>query len=306
MGGYFFISMHHMICDGASKVIFFRDLADSYRGKVLKEDHYFANLSRLEQESRTATYAKAREYYTAREHEHEWSRYPRLDGVPVVRGLGSISFLLPVDDRGYAKMTELYSIGKNAFVVAASVLSLAAYNDAEHISLKWTYHARESEIENDIMGMLIRDITFYIDLTAGMTLGDFLQEVRKQIMLGISYSCYPVTAITDSPNMSLCVNCQQEPDKDELADVLKMTEEEIPAIYDSNDNLINVELYEQEDRDEITINYLPSCYKEESMQRFRRMIMKSAALMVQHAGESGREIAQFISDIRRNPDVKTE
>ena len=61
-------------------------------------------------------------------------------------------------------MSELYSVGKNAFMVAMSVLSLAAYNDAEHISLRWTYNGRESGVEDDIMGMLIRDITFYIDL----------------------------------------------------------------------------------------------------------------------------------------------
>lgn len=109
--------------------------------------------------------------------------------------------------------------------------------------------------------------------------------------------------------MSLCVNYLPEPDEgedeEEETGILKMTEKEIPVHYDSNDDLINVVICGGEEGDEVEMYYLPSCYREESMHRFRRMIMKSAALMVQYAEEPGRKVAQLISDIGRNSDVKS-
>ncbi|MBE5847088.1 MAG: hypothetical protein E7300_05360 [Lachnospiraceae bacterium] len=95
-GGYLFIDIHHLIGDGTSIPILLRDISDSYEGESLEEDFYFANLTRLEEKTHTDIYAKAKEYYTARENEHEWSRYPRLDGSVAVKGVKFMSFLLPV------------------------------------------------------------------------------------------------------------------------------------------------------------------------------------------------------------------
>ena len=296
-GGYLFIDMHHLVVDGISKVILLKDISDSYEGKHLKEDRYFSNLSRLERASELSACAEAGAYYTAREKAHEWSRYPRLDGKPVFDGVKSISFLLPVDEAGFAKMTELYSIRKNTFMLAVSTLSLAAYNAAEHISMKWTYNGRESKMEEDIVGMLIRDITFYLDLEEGMTLGGFLKEVKDQERLGLSYSRYPHTNPVREPNMSLYVIYQSELGEEENT-VLNLTGEELPNPDNTMEELMDMEIYDTEEGTEVKLFYLPSCYQENSIQRFRRMIMKSAALLMQYAEEPGREIAQLLSVIR--------
>lgn len=297
-GGYLFIDMHHIISDGASGDIFFKDLIDSYEGKTLEEDQYYANLSRLENEAATEIYAKAKEYYTTREAEHTWSKHPKLDGKPVVRGLGQLSFLLPVHDEGFAKLMEHYSVGKNGFMVASSVLTLAAYNDVRYISLQWTYNGRESAIENNIMGMLIRDITFYIELKKGMTVESFLREVREQMMQGLSYSCYPHTNLIKEPNMSLCIIYQSDFISENKNNEVSYYEEELPNPFNTNENLMDMEIYDVEEGTEIVLTYLPSCYKDESIQRFRHMIMKSAALLAQYAEEPWKEIDQIVSEIK--------
>ena len=45
------------------------------------------------------------------------------------------------------------------------------------------------------------------------------------------------------------------------------------------------------------LNYLPLCYREESMNRFRRIVMKAAALLVQYAEEPKREIDWLLEAI---------
>ena len=191
-GGYFFFDLHHLIGDGTSMFILMRDITDAYRGKELREDHYFANLARLEREALTENYAKGREYYAAREAAQEWSSWPKTDRESPIMDLEGISFVLPVDEEGYGSVQERYSIGKNAFFTAAAALALAAYNETEHISILWTYNGRESREEDNIIGMLIRDVPFFIDLDEGMTVGAFFKEVREQMVLGLSYSSYPM------------------------------------------------------------------------------------------------------------------
>ena len=259
---------------------------------------------RLEQEAQTETYAKARAYYTARESEHEWSRYPRPDADPVVQGIRYMSFMLPVYDDGFAKMKEFYSIEKNAFMIAVAALSLAAYNETGHVSFRWTYQNRESTADSNIIGMLARDITVYADLKEGMTVGSFLEEIREQVMIGISYSCYPhANAVADS-ELSLCVIYQSELGEEEQNTVLNLRGVELPRPCDSNEALIDMEIYDREEGTEIVFNYLPLCYKEESMNRFRRIIMKAAALLVQYAEEPKREIdwlLEVIMEARPDP-----
>jgi serine/threonine-protein kinase len=66
---------------------------------------------------------------------------------------------------------------------------------------------------------------------------------------------------------------------------------------DSNEALIDMEIYDREEGTEIVFNYLPLCYKEESMNRFRRIVMKAAALLVQYAEEPKREIDWLLEAI---------
>ena len=298
--GYLFFDIHHFIADGSSKVVLLRDISDSYEGKPVEEDFFYANLSRLEEELRTETYLKAKEYYEQKEREHEWSRYPRMDGPLIIKDLKYMSFLLPVYEEGFQRMLELYSIGKNAFMIAAAALSLAAYNDAAHLSFAWVYHNRENAAESNIMGMLARVLTVYVDLIEGMTLKSFLEEIREQVMIGISYSCYPHANVTAESDLSLCVIYQSELGEEEQSTVLNLKGEELPNPCDSNEALIDMEIYDTEEGTEILFSYLPHCYKEESMNRFRRMVMKSAALLVQYAKEPDREIAGLLDIIKED------
>ena len=295
--GYLFFDVHHLIFDGTSLGIFLKDLLDSYEGKQIKEDHYFAYLSRTETVRGTEIYREAGEFYSARENEHDWSRYPRLDGEVTLRGLGTISFTLPVYEDGLRKLKELYSIGKNACMIAASVLSLAAYNEAEHISLQWVYNGRETVEEENVLGMLIRDIILYIDLEKGMTLEAFFKEIRKQVRTGLSYSCYPHYNLMTEPSMSLFVLYQSWFDEEEENKLPEVEEQELPNPYDTNEALIDLEIYDEEETRGI-VTYVPSCYKEESVNRFCRMIKKSLELLVKYAEEPVWKISHLVSVIK--------
>ena len=118
------------------------------------------------------------------------------------------------------------------------------------------------------------------------------------MMIGISYSCYPhANAVADS-EMSLCVIYQSELGDEEQNTVLNLRGVELPRPFDSNEALIDMEIYDREEGTEIVLNYLPLCYREESMNRFRRIIMKAAALLVQYAEEPKREIDRLLEAVR--------
>lgn len=294
--GYLFIDMNHLITDGRSMFILLRDIAESYDGKQIREDCYFANLSRLERERLTDIYEKAGDYYTVREASREWTKYPKVDNEDSATGISTILFRLPVYPDGLDRLMGSYSIGKNALVVAAAALSLAVYNDARHVSVLWTYNGRESRTEDDIIGMLIRDITVYLELKEEMTVGDFLKEVREQMVLGLSYSCYPHANLIDMP--ALCVIYQSELGRLNENSELKLTEEELPNPLAGSENVLDLEIYDEEEGTDIYMSYVSSCYREESMHRFRRMIMKSSALLVQYADEPGQKLYRLMDTVR--------
>ncbi|MBR1844148.1 MAG: AMP-binding protein [Lachnospiraceae bacterium] len=295
--GYLLFDMHHMISDGTSGKILFSEIANCYEGKSIRDDCYFTNLSMLEKETLTDTYAEAKEYYTKKDKEQNWSKYPKIDSEVTFRGLGSMTFLLPVYDDGFTKLMNNYSIGKNALMIALAVLTLAAYNNSEHISLIWTYNGRENKIEENIIGMLIRDITLYVDIEKGMTIEGFLNEIKKQILQGLTYSCYPHNNLVREPNMNLCVIYQGNFDREDIEEIPDITKQELPNPYDTNENLIDMEIYEEEEGTKIVITYLKDTYKESSIHRFRRMIMKSSALLAQYVTEPEMEISKIISSL---------
>ncbi|MBR0092560.1 MAG: AMP-binding protein [Lachnospiraceae bacterium] len=297
-GGYFFFDLHHLIGDGTSMYILLNEIAESYEGTPLKEDCYFANLSRLEMEQLTDNYAKARDYYTAREETRDWSRYPKPDHESSVKDLGGISFILPVAEEGYETIQKLYSVGKNGFFTGAAALALAAYNDEKYISVQWTYNGREGSDDSNIIGMLIRDITFYIEFEEGMTIGEFFREVKDQMITGLSYSSYPHANYIDYS--SLCILYQSFQGETEGNGTLQWKEEELPKPYAANDNMIDLEIRDTENGTQFDLLYLPSSYEEESMQRFRRMLMKSACLLVQYAKDSDRKLQTLISMMKQD------
>lgn len=294
-GGYLFFDLHHLIGDGTSMYILIDDIARAYQGEPLEEDLYYHTLSRLEQESRTENYAKAREYYLAREDSRDWARTPVVDHASSAIDCDGTTFILPVDEEGYQSLQDRYGIGRNAFFVGIAAFAMAAYNKVNDVSILWTYNGRGSKEDDRIVGMMIRDITFYLSLKEGMTVGDFFREVRDQMVLGLSYCSYPHANMIE--DQTLCILYQSGLGELDRLSELGFVGEELPEPFAGNDNLIDLEIYDTESGTQVELNYIPSCYEEESMQRFRRLIMKTAALFVQYAQEPDRQLEDLYNEL---------
>ena len=76
---------------------------------------------------------------------------------------------------------------KNPFIIAATVMALAAETKKNDILLGWIFDGRINELEKSQVGLVIKDKLLCVRLLDDMTLSDFLKTIVKKIEMGITY-----------------------------------------------------------------------------------------------------------------------
>ena len=284
-GGYLYIDIHHIIADGNSLQVLIRDLCDAYEGKTLQTDYYYYEMNERHQESLSDLYGEAKEYYSHLLDNVKWDSWPLPDHSLGKGEYGNFTALIPVEFSSYDELQKKYSVSKNAFYIAVSLLSIAFYNKSEDVRISWTFSGRDKETDANIIGALIRDFYIGIRLSKTPTIAELYKEVLRQIRNNIYYSCYSYEDLDEANSVDAELIYQSNLRNIKSDSSLKFTMVEIEQGNIAADNLMDIEIHEKDEGCMLYVDYMADCYDWSSINRFRKVFLKTACQLIKHISE---------------------
>ena len=299
-GGYLFLDLHHSIADGTSLHVILDDIQSAYEGKKPEKDYYYLDIEERLSQTNSPLYEEARGYYEKVLDRNEWVCYPELDAQTEEHTYGKMESLFPVNEDSYQKLHEKYGLSKNAFFIAAVVMAIGAYNNKFDVRISWLFSGREKAKEQHIVGALIKDFYVGVRMKKDMTLGRLYSEVLDQIEKNIKYSCYPYPGPERMGDEGEDASLIYQGGIRSFSSTreLEYTMISIPSGEHVADNLLDIEIHETADGCKLFMEYNGACYKEESINKFRRILTRAACMMAQNADNPGFTVEEMFRAIQ--------
>ncbi|MBC3796597.1 non-ribosomal peptide synthetase [Acetobacterium tundrae] len=203
VGNYFFIDIHHMICDGTSLAILVEDINRAYAGETLSPETYTGFEAALdEQKSRASDdYTRAKAYYASIFEDCDSDFLPGPDKSDESASLGELTFV-PEDlsVAAVAAYCEQRQITPNAFFVGLFGYVLGRYNHKDHAVFTTIYNGRNDSRIARSMGMYVKTMPVYCDLNT--TAAGLFTATKNQLMDSMDHDLYSFAEISRAFDLS--------------------------------------------------------------------------------------------------------
>ncbi|MBC3900642.1 amino acid adenylation domain-containing protein [Acetobacterium malicum] len=196
-GNYFFIDIHHSICDGTSLVILIEDINRAYGGIALEPESYSSfDAARDEQLSRAGTeYPEAQAYYTDLFSGCDTDFLPGPDKNEAEKTLGIVS-LIPdqLEVAAVASYCEARKLSPNAFFVGLFGYLLGRYNQKNHSVFTTIYNGRSDSRTDRAIGMFVKTLPVYCQL--GVPASELFTTTKNQLIDSMDHDIYSFAEIS--------------------------------------------------------------------------------------------------------------
>ena len=270
--GYLFMDVHHTIYDGTSSKVFFTNVLTAYAGQDLAKDYYYYILDKRERQVDSDYYRESKEYFENRYSGTEWCKHITVDNDTRENTDKEVFVMLPINEQQLDAIGEKYGISRNGFFITVSAIANAIYEQKSDIMLSWIYNGRNDLSEMSSVGLLFRNLPVGIKFNKSDTLKALYEDVVEQVNSGIEHSCYPYV---ESNNNVI---------EDDLACVLYQDDlrnlDEVPGLIGEVEldneklaaqNIMDIEILNKDEGIVMMIDYAASRYKEESIDRYRKI-----------------------------------
>ena len=182
------LDMNHIITDGMMMVNFMKNLCLAYQGEELGEDYYYyyleqANKRRVELES-TSDVLLLRKMFDR----EDYLCNPRPDLSSRSTGYGEYNSQTVSVYRKFAQERERLHTNMNQLFVAATLVTLARFENYSKVSVCWYHNGRDEKWKEELMGMTLSSLPVAVDLEQFPTWDLLLKEIQRQGELGLRYS----------------------------------------------------------------------------------------------------------------------
>ena len=183
---YLFLDIHHIIYDGGSMQILFRDIDRAYRGVALEpEDWSLAEMAVAEEEMRQGEfYNQALQWIR-----DSFSPEHYIKGKSTALAQSSrISCPLGIGSDELDKYCQHTRVSSNTITTAAYLLMLGRYAGTHDATVASFFNAREDTRVSNSVGFFARPILIRGRWNDNMLCSDYIHNVGKMLMDSISYS----------------------------------------------------------------------------------------------------------------------
>lgn len=188
---YLFMDIHHIIFDGVSSTIFFRDISDAYLGKPLKkEESNFLNYVKDEKIYQNGIeHQEALDWYESILKDTPKRLFPTTDINASLNGNNTISSAISMPIEIIEEFSNNNNISLNTFMTAAFGLLLMKENNVDRVGLVAAFNGRdEIKYENSI-GVFAYPVFAVCEYNSDQTVLEYLHIVNQNILRGMS-SCH--------------------------------------------------------------------------------------------------------------------
>lgn len=196
-GNYFFIDIHHSICDGTSLVILIEDINRAYGGAALEPERYSSfDAARDEQQSRAgAEYPQAQAYFAELFAGCDTNFLPGPDKNETAKTLGIVS-LIPaqLEVAAVASYCEARKLSPNAFFVGLFGYLLGRYNHKNHSVFTTIYNGRSDSRTDRAIGMFVK--TLPVSCQLGVPASELFTATKNQLIDSMDHDIYSFAEIS--------------------------------------------------------------------------------------------------------------
>lgn len=277
--GYYLFRMNRILGDSVANINFHLDIIRAYFGEALPADDYYGYLK-----SHTARMASPQMSIHANWLQHTFGNndypvHPTPDMAPHEEEIpmeGRFTTDLSSLQEAMTALQEKEHVSRYELICLATALAIADYCGTESAALTWAYLGRETAGEQTVFGSLHRDIPLKIDKAASARA--LISQVKDRMYEGIVHSEYPYTLMAPQNEVwNYAVNVIEEPD---ILGVIADSPIPCSLVVDDDDaprmayTMLDVEIHE-EDGLSLQLKFSASHYRQSSMRRFARLILRN-------------------------------
>ncbi|WP_300672017.1 non-ribosomal peptide synthetase [Desulfoluna sp.] len=197
-GSFFFMDLHHMICDGTSIAILIEDINRAYAGEKPEPEIYTGFEAALDEKKTRASevYTQAKAYYASifKGCDTHFLLAPDKKDDPAP-SLGEIAHIpLDLDLESVNAFCHQKKITLNAFFVGVFGYVLGRYNHKDHSVFTTIYNGRNDSRIARSAGMYVKTLPIYCHLTT--TVPGLLATTKEQLMNGMDHDIYSFAEIS--------------------------------------------------------------------------------------------------------------
>ncbi len=198
-GNYLYLNFSHLISDGWSFRVFFRDVSRAYQGQALtgEGEEIFALHRREEEDRAGAVYEEEKAWYL-----QEFAAYDETDSMPLPDRqekeavFRDRTFSLSVDAAAMAGLADKFHTTKGTIFMAAFALTLSAFSADDKVFFTTIYHGRQKEALKNTIGMLVRTLPVGISLNGLESTEALIGTMRQQLVKTRESKAYAFTDLS--------------------------------------------------------------------------------------------------------------
>lgn len=299
---YTFLDVHHTVFDGTSFKVLMKDIAQSYMGIPVPQDYYYLALKKREEMAHTAFYEESRKYFEERYDGEDWITFPPIDHETRENDFGHIECEMGITNAELGIIEKRFKVSGNEFFITVAALAVSLYADKPNVKLSWIYNGREDVKMMNTVGLLFRNLPVAFRMNKQQNIADIFADVHEQVQKAIEHSCYPYVennSLVIEDDVACLLYQRDIHDAGEL-DGMEIETVEIRQNKAASQSVLDMEILDSDEGFVLSMDYASSRYDRESMERFRELFIRIAAVLVHSDGAEYITVKELRDEVQKN------
>ena len=183
-GSYLFMDFHHIICDGTSEAILFRDIDRAYAGEALVPEAFSGFEAALAEQALRSSerFEQAQQYWNATLFGCDTEILPKSDAENAEGGAGCLHILSKPNAPAVKAFCEKNGLSLNGFFNGVFCFVLSRFIGKENISYSTIYNGRNDSRLAQAVTMLVKTIPVGVHLDFDCNVTDFIRQIQQQLL----------------------------------------------------------------------------------------------------------------------------
>ena len=297
-----FFDVHHTVFDGTSFKVLMNGIAQSYMGMPVPQDYYFLTLKKREDAAHTAFYEESREYFENRYNGDDWVSFPPIDHETRENEFGQLQSEIGITSDELGIIEKRFKVSRNEFFITAAALAVSLYADKPNVKLSWIFNGREDVKTMNTAGLLFRDLPVAFRFNKNQNIADIFADAHEQVQKAIEHSCYPYvennSSVVDGDVASVLY--QRDIRDAGTLDGMEIETVDIRQNRAASQSVLDIEILDSDLGLRLSLDYASSRYDRETMERFRKLFTRIAAVLVHADGAEYITVKQLRDEVQKN------
>ena len=186
-GNYLFMDYHHLICDGTSEAILFRDIDRAYAGETLIPETFSGFEAALAEQNARAgeRYEKAKAYWNGLLNGCDTGCLPKKEPESPAGGAGFVKTVSGTPSAVEA-FCEKNALSVNGFFNAVFSFVLSRFTGKESVSYATIYNGRSDSRLANAVTMLVKTMPVVADIDEKAEILPFVRKIGAQLIESMS------------------------------------------------------------------------------------------------------------------------